>query len=105
MEGPMLIPAASAGRLRRLSGERDLSVSIRVLNHLPATYGMFMCSTGPKTLCNACGVKYYRMTKRSRKVGSNGGGMRPSKVRVSGRDHYSTGTLCAFVCGCDRGAI
>ncbi|GAX80092.1 hypothetical protein CEUSTIGMA_g7530.t1 [Chlamydomonas eustigma] len=25
---------------------------------------------GPKTLCNACGVKYYRMTKRSRKLGS-----------------------------------
>lgn len=24
---------------------------------------------GPKTLCNACGVKYYRMTRKSRKFG------------------------------------
>ena len=30
--------------------------------------------TGPKTLCNACGVKFYRTTKRSKKVSGGGAG-------------------------------
>ncbi|KAG1662352.1 hypothetical protein FOA52_000017 [Chlamydomonas sp. UWO 241] len=34
---------------------------------------------GPKTLCNACGVKYYRQAKRTRKGG--GGGGAPAKAR------------------------
>mmetsp|Transcript_40534 Transcript_40534/g.120950 ORF Transcript_40534/g.120950 Transcript_40534/m.120950 type:complete len:301 (-) Transcript_40534:1163-2065(-) len=36
---------------------------------------------GPKTLCNACGVKYYRQAKRTRKGGS-GGAARTKARRV-----------------------